>query len=186
MDGYDVYKKFKEAEAIKKCKPVDYSHYKKISEKNKQKLNNMADMFNTIYQNINVLDYVCIGFDLWKSFNLSKIDDKKIFDKYKALDKKKKRETEIDEKTIKKSIDYIKLNYNDIFNYCENRNGVIKQPIFDYIKNTIDPIVLSFLIEKKYIKLNDEEKALLSYFMINYTTIKFNMYKNYNFLQKNL
>jgi len=184
MNGEDVYKKFKEIESQVKNIPLNFN-YSKLSSKNKDMLEHMADLFNTVYQNINIDAYIRTGFKLWKRFDISKLNDSRVFEKYKSDDKRYKRNFNPDKKTIMKSMIYIKKNYTDLYNYCKS-GGMVRQPIHDYLQNLIDPVVLCYLIEKKYLKLNNEEINFLSYFNNNYVDIKSNMYKHHNMLQKYL
>jgi len=182
----DVYMSFirqKEIYHNKKLNP----NISRLSKENFDKLQKMADYFSTIYQNIDMDVYIATGFELWKTFNISKIDDKRIFEKYKSNDKRKKRNfSNISTEEIEKSITYIHSNYGNLFEYCKN-DVIIRRPINDYIHNKIDGLTLIFLVEKKYIRsFNEEEKPLISYIISNYTDMKHRMYKYYEYLLKNL
>ncbi|MFW6002321.1 MAG: hypothetical protein ACOCQD_03190 [archaeon] len=184
----DIYVKFKEIEGIHKSIPsVSYSGMNRLSEENRNKLQKMADYFNTIWQNIDIDNYLKIGFDMWKSFNINKIDDPRIIQKYKRLDKKRKINFEdISNDDIIKSINYIKKNYSDPMNYCNDSN-FIRTPVNDYVTGKIDAIMLMFLIEKKYLSsLQEEEKMMVYYFVDNYESIKYKMYEKYEFILKHM
>lgn len=182
-DVHMAFIKQKELYQNKKINP----NFSKLSKENRDKLQKMADYFNTIYQNIDMDEYMATGFELWKTFNINKIDDKKIFEKYKSKDKRRKRDfSNISVETIKNSIDYIHSKYENLFEYCKN-DVIIRRPINDYIHNKIDGLTLIFLVEKKYIRsFNEEEKPLISYIISNYTDMKYKMYRYYEYLLKNL
>ncbi|MFW5848086.1 MAG: hypothetical protein ACOCVF_04150 [bacterium] len=183
----DIYVKFKEIEGIHKNIPSSYSGMDRLSKDNRNKLQKMADHFNTIWQNIDIDNYLKVGFDMWKSFNINKIDDPRIIQKYKRLDKKRKINfDDISDEDILKSINYIKQNYNDVMDYC-NDDNFIRLPVSDYVAGKIDAIILMFLIEKKYLShLQEEEKMMVFYFIDNYENIKYKMYEKYEFILKHI
>jgi len=184
----DIYIKFKEIEGIYKNIPsVSYSGMGKLSNENRNKLQKIADYFNTIWQNIDIDEYLKVGFENWKSFNINKIDDDRIIEKYKRKDKKKRINYDvISNNEILKSIDYIKQNYENIINYCDD-NNFVRRPVQDYIYGKIDVIVLIFLIENKYLHMiGSEEKMFLSYVYDNYEIIKYKMYEKYDFILKHI
>ncbi len=180
MTPLKLYQIFKKKESLYKNKNMGVpQNLNKLSVKNFKKLQKISDYFNTIWQNIDPELYIKLGFEKWKSFNLDKLDNPDLFQKYKSVDKLwKMGYNKIDEDVLKKSISYIK-NQKNYFN-----DEIIKQPIKDYIKNKIDPIFLCYLIEQKYIILTGEEKSLLSYFLNDYDEIKFMMYKKYHYIKE--
>lgn len=183
---YDIYVIYKKVEAYHKNKEYKQpKNLNSLSKENKEKLEKMSGYFNTIYHNINPKVYMHIGFKLWKTFGINKMDDPKIHQKYISFDKKMKREYNPDKKRVKSSINYIN-SFDDVFEYCNN-GEVIREPVKDYIQNKMDCVTLCFLLEKRIMKpLNGEEKNMLSYFINNYTEIKQNMYSKYDLLQKHI
>lgn len=184
--AYDVYVKFKKMESLYKNKgfkiPNDLG---KLSQEKINKLEKVSNYFSTIWQNIDIDEYLKIGFEKWKSFNIDKIDDERIFRKYVSNDKKIKNNFEnISTNDIQKSIDHIKSYYGNVVAYCTD-SKIIRNPINDFVQNKIDPITLSFLVEKRYISLREEEKLIISQFMNNYNDIKRIMYKHYDFIIRN-
>ena len=186
--AYDIYLKFKEIES--QYKGIEFKAPKslqKLSQEKINKLQKIADFFNTIWQNISIDDYLKVGFEKWKSFNIDRLDDERIIRKYISNDKKKKWGfDEITTDDILKSISYIKENYQNVVDYCKN-DRVVRAPINDFVANKIDALTLVFLIEKKYLyPLNEEEKMFIHHFYSNYTEIKQKMYGKYDFIMRNI
>ena len=181
-----IYTLYKQIECTKKDKKqtISWSKFKSKASKDKLiKLETISNYFNTIWHNINIETYINIGFDLWKTFSIDKIDDKKIINKYKTLDKQNKRKVKISNDKIKRSIDFIS-NYNIPLNeYC-CKPETISYVITDYLNNNIDVITLIYLIENGFKKINNIEHMLLSYLRDNYDEIKFNMYKKHKFIKQ--
>lgn len=185
---HDIYRIFKEQESIYKNKKLnDNISISKLSDNHLKKLELIATYFNTKWHNINVHLYIGLGFNTWKSFNINMLDNDRLFRLYKSYDKKIKFGFEdISIEDIQKSIDFIINTYDNITEYCNSLKSVIKQPIYDYVNNNIDCIVLSFLIESGKLQITEEEKLFMSYFVDNYENIKYVMYKNYKFINENL
>lgn len=186
--AYDIYVKFKHMESLHKNKSINIPNdLSRLSQEKINKLAKVADYFNTIWQNINVESYLKIGFEKWKSFDIDKLDDKRILRKYISDDKKIKNNFEETSTTdISKSIEYIQNNAGNAMEYC-NDGKIIRDPINDFVQNKIDSITLMFLMEKRYLyPVHEEEKLIISQFLNNYSDIKRVMYKNYEFLIKNL
>lgn len=186
--AYDIYVKFKQMESLCKNKNVNIpKNLDRLSQEKINKLAKVADYFNTIWQNIDVESYLKIGFEKWKSFDIDKLDDKRIFRKYISNDKKIKNNfEEISTTDINKSIIHIQSNAGNAMEYC-NDNKIIRDPINDFVQNKIDPITLMFLIEKRYLyPVREEEKLIISQFLNNYQDIKHVMYKHYEFIIRNL
>jgi len=189
LKPYDVYKKFKIQEYISKNKEIKIPKEKnlnRLSKENYEKLQMITDYFNTIWQNINPDIYFEIGFKKWKSFNISKIDDNRIFQSYKIIDKKLKTNfNNINKETIKKSINFLKDNEILSILLFDN-NYVVKKIVFFYLQNKIDSIVLCYFIENYKIKLSNEEKDYIPYFMENYSEIKYRMYYFEDFIKEKM
>lgn len=186
--AYDIYVKLKRAESLHKNRTVRVpSDLSKLSQNKINKLQRMADYFNTVWQNIDIDSYLKIGFEKWKSFDIDKLDDERIFRKYVSNDKKSKHNFEkISTDDISKSLEYIRNVADNAMDYCNDRK-IIRNPINDYVQNKIDSITLMFLVEKKYLHpIHEEEKLIISQFLNNYNDIKHIMYKHYEFIVKNL
>lgn len=183
-----VYQKYIEQKNIKSGKNQKIPKtINKLNKENFDKLEKISNYFNTIYQNINIDEYISTGFEIFENLKISHLDDNRIFQRYKNKDKKKKRDFDvIDDYQINKSLDHIKHNYENLLDYCKNEN-VIRQPILDYSQNKIDAVTLIFLIERKHLRnIRDEERMFVSYVLRNYVEIKHIMYNKYEFIISHL
>lgn len=188
VTAHDIYVKFKEQESIYKGKKLSVpKSIDRLSHKKAQKLQKVADRFNTIWQNIDIDSYIYNGFETWKTFSVEGLDNERLMRIYKSKDKKQKLGfDQVDKEDIKKSVEYINKTEKKPEVYCDDRH-VIRDPIHDYVKNRIDCITFMFLVEEGHLgHLKEEEKMLVPYIMINYESIKYSMYRNYDLIQKNL
>lgn len=183
----DIYHIYKKVEFNKKGKDFKKSpDINRLSNENIERLQIIADYFNTIWQNIDPEMYIQCGFKIWKNFKIENFHDERVFRKFKALDKKEKIEyEEITEERILYSISYINNKYKSVDNFCKSSN-IIRPPIAEYIKNNIDTFTLVYIIENNLGGLREEEKIFLSNVLNNYDDIKYKMYKNHKLIKENI
>lgn len=146
--------------------------YKRLSEENRNNLYELTKKFNTVWHNIDPFTYMKIGCYLWKSFSYKHFLDRRILNKYIELDKKRKRENNLSEEDIKKSLKYIYNHYSDLIQYSKDKENDRHVAINDYLKNNIDKYTLTYLIVQKYLKVDDFEWNLISYLNDNFKEVK--------------
>ncbi len=147
--------------------PKDFEYYykNKLSKSSQDGLQGLADRLNTIWQDIDVYRYMHIGFKLYKSFGYGKLLDEKILSTYIRQDKEIKRNISLDRDKIKQSLEYArskvdKINTKDVLIEYARDN---RQVISDYLYNRIDGGFLFWLINDKYIDIDDLERNIIPY-----------------------
>lgn len=177
---YDIYVIYNEVKkeitgkGYRLPKDFDYHYQNKLNKSSQDGLQGLADRLNTIWQDIDIYRYMCIGFKLYKSFNYSKLLDEKILSTYIRQDKEIKRNIYMDKNKIKQSLKYAKskvdkTNTKDVLmEYSRDSRQVIS----DYLYNRIDGGFLFWLINDKYIKLDDLEKNIIPYVIRNEKELK--------------
>jgi hypothetical protein len=176
---YDVYVIFRKCQAEFNNRPYrlpkDWDkHFNKMSKQNREALEKSVRCFDTIWQNIDPERYFRYGFELFgKNFSYMKFFDKKLIEFYKTKDKVLKRKININKKSILKSAKFILnfMRYNNIrtekvssiFQYCNLHDGNISIPISHYLSGNINREVIIWLSKKGYLRISEEEKALIPY-----------------------
>ena len=129
----------------------------KIKPENLKNIQDLTNAFNTKWCNITPSVYFETGLKLWKSFSYSKFLDKKVLTEYIKKNKKwRRRDFGIDD--IKDSFKHIELSqYTSLYQYCNDKVDNICLPVYDYIHHDIDKILMSYILYKKLVTLNEIE-----------------------------
>lgn len=163
--------------------PKDFDKvWAKISEKGLYNIRFIAVAFSTRWQHIDLDKYMDTGFKLFgNGFTYVKFYDRRILTMYIDEDKQIKRKTGNIKTEMTNSFDFIDTwmkenkEYRDdvtfFSQYCRMKDGGIRAPIKHYINNDIDKHTLAWLISKRYLVLQDNERALIPLVIQNYWTL---------------
>lgn len=163
--------------------PKDWDKvWSRINEKGLYNIRFIAVAFSTRWQNINMDKYFDIGFKLFgNSFSYAKFYDRRILTEYINQDKQHKRKEGNTKTEMTNSFDFIdgwmkeNRQYRDDITlysqYCRMKDDGIRAPIKHYLNNNIDKHTLAWLISKKYLILQDNERGLIPLVVENYWTL---------------
>lgn len=163
--------------------PKDFDKvWSKISEKGLYNIRFIAVAFSTRWQHIDLDKYMDTGFKLFgNGFTYVKFYDRRILTMYIDEDKQIKRKTGNIKTEMTNSFDFIDTwmkenkQYRDditfFSQYCRMKDDGIRAPIKHYINNDIDKHTLAWLISKRYLVLQDNERALIPLVIENYWTL---------------
>lgn len=177
---FDVFLEYKKAEEYvksKKCRmPKNWNDYlqNKISKSNREILETITNYFNTIWQDIDIYQYMIIGFTLYKNFTIKNFLNSKILNHYIKKDKSKKiNDIDLNVETLKKSLKYLKneingLTLHDKFVYYANQKEMV---INDYCHNKINLALVVWLIMDNYLILEDVDIDRIPYLKQRYDII---------------
>lgn len=193
---YSVYRAYMAAKKIArdgKCRYCNEENFEKkfdkMQLKQKEKLVLLTKMFVTVYQNIDVNRYMELGFELWKKFTYNHFGDERLLNYYIQKDKNRKLEISTNKKLITASAKFI-IRYcqdNDIKSlkeYCRKRENFKSIPVVHYIHGNIDNILMTYLIYKRYILLDEDDKQTLTFIVERFRTLKANMFEIIDFLEE--
>jgi len=131
-------------------------------------LDKAAMYFNTVYSNLDLDLYMECGAALWKTFNPKRFLDEKILEKYKQLDKLKKRIISVTKEDIDNSFEYMNAPlkvYCSIIDLIDNRYSIIS----GYLKNKIHTTIIVYCLYHRYIKFDDIDKMYIYYILNQYS-----------------
>lgn len=185
FDEYEIYCIFRKCQSKFLSRPYrlpkDWNKHlnKTMTKANKEFLEKAVRSFNTIWQNIDPERMFDYGFELFgKSFTYGKIFDRKLIEYYKQKDKILKRETISLKKSIVDSAKFIKKFLKDnniktekisaVFQYCNMKEGNVTFPLLHYIRGNINREVIIWFVKKGYLRISEEEKALIPYVFVDY------------------
>jgi len=159
LDIINAYKKVKCQKEVTKIP--------KISDDNLKIITDLTNLFNTKWHNIRISDYMKCGMELWKGFSYSKFLDERILKKYIKNDKTIKRNS-IGKEHIISSFKHLKENqYKTLKDYSTHRTEGIYTPIYDYIHNHIDKILMGYLLYNSIVKPNEIEMIYVDTLICN-------------------
>ena len=178
----DVYFAFRKAQSNTKDRgfrmPKNWDAFlAKMNENNREWLQRGTIYFNTTYSNIDLDRYMECGFEIWKGFTYKNLLHEKVIQLYISKDKTKKRQTEVTEREIENSFnvisDYLRdkplrPGYKQLQNFCKFRDGEVRICINMYVQGKIDIMTLTYCVNRGYINLTDDERALSPYLVQNY------------------
>jgi len=177
----DIYIEFRRAQSSASNRgfriPKDFEAHlnKKMPKKNREALILATNFFNTKWMNVNPYNYFECGFELLKSFTYIQFFDQRVMNLYKTKDKNHKREMEIDKDDLKGSIEFVKnwiSKYEDdildLRGYCSLREGGRSKVVDHYLQNKVDKYFVVYMINKGYLRLTDEDRALIPYIVDQY------------------
>lgn len=181
----DVYISFRRAQGNSSGRgfriPKDWDQFlEKMNPNNLKWLNYATMYFNTTYSNIDLDVYMSCGFELWKGFTYKHLLNEKVINLYIHKDKVCKRKIEVTHQEIKDSFDNIfdymldkpiRPGYSELQNFCKFRDGEIRVCVNMYVQGNIDSITLAYCVNKGYINLTDDERALSPYLVKRYREI---------------
>jgi len=182
----DVYIAFRKAQANASNRgyriPKDFDKHleTKMSEKNREALILSTKYFNTKWTNINIDRFFECGFEIFKGFTYLQFFNQKVLNLYKVKDKNHKREMEVDKKELLKSFKWVKSwmaknEINNLSNYCKLSEGNRTVIIDHYLKNKVDKYFLVTMIQKRYLRLTDADRALVPYITEQYRECVFKL-----------
>uniref|UniRef100_A0A6M3ILC7 Uncharacterized protein n=1 Tax=viral metagenome TaxID=1070528 RepID=A0A6M3ILC7_9ZZZZ len=179
---FDIYVAFRKAQSnyinrpYRLPKDFDLFLEKRLNEKNKKALELITKYFNTKWFNIDIDRYFDYGFELFgKSFTYSRFFNGKLIQYYIDKDKNLKRDIDSNNKNIIRSIKFVnewlknkQYKTSPLLYYSLCKDGKTSIPILHYIKDNIDKMFLTFLINSKYLIIEEHEKMQIPYVMENY------------------
>lgn len=174
----EVYIEFRKAQSRYNNKgfrlPKDWDKFfnEKLSKIQQEILIKMSNYLNTKWCDISISKYFDCGFELYKTFSYKNFFDRKVIKMYINKDKNEKRIYGNINKSLKDSMKYYNMNYENIteVNTKKCDNGY-RQIIKDYLDNKVSGIFIIWLIKRNFLKLTDEEKSLCPYITEQFHTI---------------
>lgn len=156
--------------------------WSKLTEKQTYNVEMLSVAFSTRWQNIVPSKYFDTGFKLFgNSFSYAKFYDRRILTEYINQDKQQKRKDTNVQVEMTNSFSFIdewmkeNRQYRDDITlysqYCRMKDDGIRAPIKHYLNNNIDKHTLAWLISKKYLILQDNERGLIPLVIENYWTL---------------
>lgn len=194
----DVYFAFRKAQANANDRgfrmPKDWDAFlAKMSEQNRNWLRQATIYFNTKYSNIDLDRYMECGFEVWKSFSYKHLLHDKVIQLYIQKDKIKKRQMEVTHREIEQTFnniaDYLadkprRPGYNQLQNFCKFREGELRICINKYVQGEVDVMTLTYCVNRGYIQLTDDERALSPYLVQRYRELIENLKDVKPFIQE--
>lgn len=182
---YNVYVTFKTIEAEiknKDSKPLDEEAFeKRVSQKNRDLCQEIADLFNTKFANVDLEGYIRCGFHHFKGFSFDKFFREIVLQEYIARDARNKRNTNEDLQSILKSLKYINKN---IQVYLKEMDGEERKIVQDYVRNKIGPTIIVYCIWRNLFKPTDVEWEYMTTIKNNYAAFEKNVIKYAPMLDK--
>lgn len=175
---YDVYKVFKEVESEVKNKPYnplsEEGFMKKTSEKNIQLIQDIANVFNTRFVNVNLREYIKCGFHHFKSFGYDKMFREIVLKEYISRDSRAKRNTS---EPISKIISDIKHINRPLEKYVNEYDGQERVIIKDYMMGSISSTMVAYCIWRNLLQPNEMEWTYLNTIKNNFPAFEKNVVK---------
>lgn len=195
---YDVYYAFRKAQSLSNDRgfriPKNWEAFKaKMNENNRQWLREACMYFNTTYSNVDLDKYMMCGFEIWKGFSYKHFTHKKVIDLYIHKDKVAKRKLEVSRREIETTFNFIsdelrdkplRPGYNQLQNYCKFRTGETRNIINTYVQGKIDIMTLAYCVNRKYLILTDDERAMSPYLVQRYRELMENLQDVKGFIEE--
>lgn len=195
---YQVYCAFRRAQSLSTGKPYRLpksweAQMAKMSEPNLRSLERTAGYFNTTYSAVDLEEYMKCGFELYKGFTYTSLLKKEVLQHYIQKDKVKKRKVNASKEDIDNTFenihDYLndvecRKGYSKLQSFCKDREGEVRKIINLYNKGLIDQMTFIYCINKKYIVLTDDERALIPYISQRYRDLLDNLYDVIEYIQE--
>lgn len=158
---------------------------KKLVSDNQEKIEELTKYFNTKWSSINIQKYFEIGFKLWKSFSYKHFLRPEIIKNYKVNDKREKRKKTTN-KDLLQSINFVINNRSSLSDYGKEKvdNFFLSLPIEDYLQNRINQLILVYMLEKSYLKINNNEKEFVPFIFDRYNQLKKEVREKWEILNK--
>ena len=186
----DVYVAFRRASGKPYRLPKDWiAHMEKMPRQNREALKTVTDFFNTKWNKIDLDKFMRIGFELFPKFTYVKFFDSRVINMYITKDKNEKRDMDINKQKLVDSAKFIKkyIQQNSLINlknYARKRDGFESIAVKHYNAGKVNAIFLYYLIHKRYLLLEEDDKALLGYIVENMRTLKAKMLNVLSFIEK--
>jgi hypothetical protein len=175
----DIYVAFRRAQSnilnrgFRLPKDFDKHLNSKMSKSNRDALILATGYFNTKWQNVDPALFFDCGFELFKKFTYIQFFDERVMNLYKAKDKNRKREMEVNKEKLKESSAFVQKFMTDnemksLKEYCRRRNGESLIVVEHYLKGHIDKYFFVYLIDKRLILLNEDDKTMIPYIIEQY------------------
>lgn len=162
---------------------------KRMTSLTRESLRKITRYFNTKWNNIDPYNYFLCGFEIYKSFSYNKFFDEKVLNLYIRRSNIAKREMEVNKKRIEKSVSFIslymkKIEVKTLIGFCNKIDGKGNHTIINlYIKDKIDKFTVCWLIMKGYLKLNDNDMAVIPYISEQYRNIVYILQEINDFIE---
>lgn len=149
--------------------PKDWDSFwngKKLNSRSKSLIKELTHRFNTNWNNIDPVEYIRCGFDLFKNrFTYIKFIDRKILNLYIERDKNKKRKLESSKKEIAENakfiISFLKDKINPKFSvlnqYAKMKDGRETVCIKHYKQDKIGAYLIAWMIFNGYLSLDKND-----------------------------
>lgn len=191
----DIYFYFRKAQAESKSRgfrmPKDFEKHlsTRMSEKNREALRLVTKYFNTKWKNVDVYKFMSYGFELFRNFTYTQFFDQRVINLYIEKDKILKREINISKTSIRDSAFFIKKYMKrkgipSLSRYCMLRARGSSLPVFHYMQNKVDKFLLVWFINIGYIRLDDDERAMIPYIVEQYREILVKIEEMKDFLKE--
>jgi hypothetical protein len=178
----DVYFAFRKAQANANDRgfrmPKDWDAFlAKMNANNLNWLKQATMYFNTKYCNLDLDRYMECGFEVWKSFSYKHFLHDKVIQLYIEKDKIKKRQMEVSQREIETTFnniaDYMRdkpmrPGYTELQSFCKFRQGELRILINMYVQGSVDLMTLTYCVNRGYIQMTDDERALSPYLVQRY------------------
>ncbi|MCK5018034.1 MAG: hypothetical protein KAS32_13340 [Candidatus Peribacteraceae bacterium] len=175
---YDIYHTFKTVEAKvkgKSPKPLTSDGYeKRISQKNKDLIQGVADQFNTRYSNVDLERYIECGFHHYKGFTYSLMQRDIVLNEYISRDSRIKRNATETALEVSQGLKYIN---RSLEGYVEERDNIQRRIISDYLHNNIGGTIVTYCIWCKMFVPTDVEWGYMNTIQNNYSVFEMNAIK---------
>jgi hypothetical protein len=175
---YDIYQVFKTVENEVKGKTakiaLEDTYDKRMSDKNKGLLQDIADLFNTKFTNVDLARYTKCGFDHFKGFGYDKYFREIVLNEYISRDARIKRNSKEGIANILETFKFIDRNL-DI--YVTEIDGDQRRILTDYIMNRVCSTVVVYCIWRNIWEPTDIEWEYMNVIKNNYPDFEQNVVK---------
>jgi hypothetical protein len=183
VTAFDVYREFIAAKASHQGRgytlPKDWDRHfsEKMSKVNRDAIQKAANYFTTTWSNIDVGRFMRYGTELYgKSFTYTKFFKPELLNYYITKDKNIKREQEFNTGVVLDSVKFIIRYMRDngiatLREYSRKRVKMLKTPILHHIKGHVDKHTLVYLINRRYLLLDEEDRAQIPYVVQQYRDV---------------
>ena len=192
---FDVYVAFRKAQSNSLNRPYrlpkDWdSHFNnKMTSYQREILRKMVRYLATHWTNIDINRYFKYGFELWKGFTYKHFFEEQLIKYYIHKDRILKMNINNFKKDTIEKCKWLKSymvenNIKTLKEYGHNTNGLESVPVLHFIKSNINIYVLTYLMVKKYLILNDDNLLYLNDYLNNIRKTKFEIYDNMLFFEE--
>jgi hypothetical protein len=181
LDVCSVYVKYVTAGTHSKCRPRRIpkdvpTFLAKMNPRDREQFDNITKVFIESYYDVDPYDYFLCGFELYnKYFVPNKFTNKDIISVYRQKQKSKNDLYYSVVTDFKKSYNFTKeymkgkkIRSSMFLAYCNDYIDNKKAPIYHLSKYKVDKYFLCWLIENKFLSLNDSDRKEISLLLRNY------------------